>query len=169
MTGAKSGEPKSGGLTAERAAKLLGVDEKRVELLAGQGRLIQVGTSQDPRYDLNSVLAMQAENLIREMLEEAGDKRPELRAKIDTLALLQYQRGYEGAQLAELGEILKGIEKANAEAKADREQAQADREHHIAQLKEMNEAAERRLEEMRALTEGRLKHMPFGKGRRETG
>jgi hypothetical protein len=154
MTEAKSGEPKAGELSAKKAAKILGVDEKRVEILAGQGRLIQVGTPQDPRYDLDSVLSMQVEHLIRDMLEETGDKRPDLREKIDTLAMLQYQRGREAAQRADLWEVVERIEKVSAETKADRE-------HHIAQLQEMNEAAERRLEEMRALVEGRLQHIPF--------
>jgi hypothetical protein len=169
MTEGKSGEPKGGGLSLEKAAKMLGISKERVEILAGQGRLKSAETKEGTRYDLDSVLSMQAENLIREMLEEAGDKRRELQAKIDTLAVLQYQRGREGAQRAEHWEILKGIEKANAEAKADRE-------HHIAQLQEMNEASEQRLEEMRALVEemraiaeGRLRHMPSGGGRRETG
>jgi hypothetical protein len=145
MAKAKSGEPKAGELSAEKAAKILGVDEKRVEILAGQGRLIQVGTPQDPRYDLDSVLSMQAEHLIREMLEEAGDMRPELREKIDTLALLQYQRGREAAQRADLWEVVERIEKVGADVGCQ-----------MAELREMNEEskkrreeAERRLEEVR--------------------
>src|SRR5215210_2563826 len=121
MAEARSGEHKGGGLSLEKAAKMLGVDEKRVEILAEQGRLRTADTPEGPRYDLDSVLSMQAENLIREMLEKAGDERPELQAKIDTLAMLQFQRGREGTQRAEHWEILRSIEKANAEAKADRE------------------------------------------------
>jgi hypothetical protein len=160
---AKSGEHKSVGLSLETAAEMLGIDAARVKILAGQGRLRTTGPQDAPRYDLDSVLSMQAENLIREMLEEAGDKRPELRAKIDTLAMLQYQRGREGTQRAEHWEILERIEKVNPEANANTERQNAE-------LQEMNDAAERRLEEMRAMEEGVLRRLePQGRSRRETG
>jgi hypothetical protein len=97
MTEAKPEDHKGSGLSLKEAAEMLGLGAARVKILASQGRLRQGGTEDSPRYDLDSVLSMQAENLIREMLEEAGDKQPGLRAKIDTLALLQYQRGREGA------------------------------------------------------------------------
>jgi hypothetical protein len=158
MTEAKSGEHKGGGLSAEKAAKMLGISAERVEILAGQGRLRSADTQEGTRYDLDSVLSMQAENLIREMLEEAGGKHPNLREKIDTLAMLQYQRGREGAQRSEHWEIVERLEEVGA--KLGRR---------IEELQEMNDAAERRMEEMRAMTEGRLRHMPSGEGRRRTG
>jgi flagellar biosynthesis/type III secretory pathway protein FliH len=187
---ASAGEHKDGGLSLEKVAKMLDISEDKVKILAGQGRLRKADTQEDECYDFESVFFMQAENLIREMQEEAGDKHPKLREKIDTLALLQYQRGhfrgyqagYQAgyragdqeflAQLEKLEEnvvnmnrqLLERIEKLE-EISATIERRGAER---LAQIEQMNEAAERRLEEMRAMKEGALHRLPRDQGTRKS-
>jgi predicted transcriptional regulator len=132
------------GLSPEEAAKMLGVSASRVAILAGQGRLKARGETDETRYDLDSVLSMQAEDLIREMLEEAGDENPKLREKVETLAAVQYQRGREASQRAEHWEMLERIEKADKKIEAQ-------------------------LAEMHAMEEGQLCRMSPKEGERETG
>lgn len=82
------GRPKvhrDAGLSAKKAAELLGVCKDSVEVLVGQGRLKAEGDPDARRCALDSVLSMQAEGLIRGMLEEAGDENPSRRSKIETL------------------------------------------------------------------------------------
>ena len=176
MAKAEPGGSDVGRLSLKKAAEMLGMDEDKVKILASQGRLKDAETQEGTRYDLDSVLSMQAENLIREMHEEAGDKLPKLRGKIDTLAMLQYQRGREGKQRAEHWEILERIEKLSAENGvyferriAKMEEMNDAAERRSAELQEMNNAAERRLEEMRALVEGRLRRMPGRESEETTG
>lgn len=123
---------------------MLGVSASRVAILAGQGRLKARGETDETRYDLDSVLSMQAEDLIREMLEEAGDENPKLREKVETLAAVQYQRGREASQRAEHWEMLERIEKADKKIEAQ-------------------------LAEMHAMEEGQLRRMSPKEGERETG
>jgi hypothetical protein len=84
-------------ISAERAAERLGVSKKRLRILAAQGRLEEEpgegGEEGELRYDLKSVMRLEAENLIREMIEEAHKSCPQLASKIETLAVHQYMRG----------------------------------------------------------------------------
>ena len=150
------GEPKGrreSGLSAEKAAEMLGVSTTRVEILAAQGRLKEGREPDAPRYDLDSVLSMQAEDLIRGMLAQAGGKDPKLREKIETLAALQYQRGREAADRAEHWEMLERMDTlVERTEKATRE--------YLEEVREMNAAAESRMAEMRAMEEGLLRRMP---------
>jgi hypothetical protein len=161
MTEAKSGMQRDTGLSLEKAAKMLGVSTARVKILAGQGRIKEGGDPDAPRYDLDSVLSMQAEDLIREMLEGAGEKNPKLREQIETLAGLQYQRGREAADRSEHWEIVERMEKVNE----DSERQVADMQKILDEFLQMDKAAERRMEEMRAMEEGRLRRMPPGERR----
>lgn len=142
-------EQRDGGISLEKAAKVLDISTDRVVILAEQGRLKTAGKADDTRYDVESVLSMKAENLIREMHAEAGDKQPKLRAKIDTLAALQFQRGREAKQHSEHWELMERIDAR------------------VAELTEMNEAAakrnedmERRHQEMMAKEQGLLRRIP---------
>ena len=153
----RSKERRATGLTAKEAAELLGVDTGRVAVLAGQGRLKRDGgTADEPHYDLDSVTSMQVENLIREMLEEAGEKAPELREKIDKLATLQYYRGRLASEQAELWEMLEHGEKANEEAARQI----AEQREMLEELRETEADMERQINELRAMEEGQLRRMP---------
>jgi hypothetical protein len=95
------------------------------------------------------------------MLEGAGEKNPKLREQIETLAGLQYQRGREAADRSEHWEIVERMEKVNE----DSERQVADMQKILDEFLQMDKAAERRMEEMRAMEEGRLRRMPPGERR----
>ncbi len=71
-------------ISAERAAETLGVSKERLRILAAQGRLEEErGEDGELRYEIKSLMRMEAEDLIREMIEEAEKSCPRLASKIE--------------------------------------------------------------------------------------
>jgi hypothetical protein len=90
---------------AEMAAKQLGVAEDRLNNYVLQGRLEMWSEGKDPRYSVESVLRLNAEDLLRGILERAQRSCPEICSDVEKLAGVQFVRG----QLAEHADVLREV------------------------------------------------------------
>jgi hypothetical protein len=78
---------------AEVAAKQLGVAEDRLSNYVLQGRLEMWREGKDERYSVESVLRLNAEDLLRGILEQAQVSCPDICSDVEKLAGIQYVRG----------------------------------------------------------------------------
>jgi hypothetical protein len=141
MSNGKTQAEKDLALSLKQTANILGVNEERVRLLDGQGRLEAVPGGGEPSYDLASVYRMMGEDLLRSTTAIAAKKCPELVDDIEQLAMVQYARGMRtGAgtvaapRLEMLKEALKKLEEAVEEDEKLRAEILAMKEDHKATL-----------------------------------
>jgi hypothetical protein len=87
---------------AEMAAKQLGVAEEKLSNYVLQGRLEMWHEGNDVRYSVGSVLRLNAEDLLRGILERAHRSCPEICSDVEKLAGIQFVRG----QLTEHADVL---------------------------------------------------------------
>ena len=99
---------------AEMAAKQLGVAEERLSNYVLQGRLEMWREGEDVRYSVESVLRLNAEDLLRGILERAQRSCPEICFDVEKLAGVQFVRG----QLAEQADVLHEVEGLDAKVLA---------------------------------------------------
>jgi hypothetical protein len=92
------GSVRQASLSAEQAAKQLGVTEDRLSMLFAQGRLETWGEEDNQRFSVESVLRLKSEDLLRRILERAEDGCPEICTDVEQLAAIQFQRGDLSAQ-----------------------------------------------------------------------
>lgn len=96
---------------AEMAATQLGVSEDRLSNYVLQGRLDMWHEGKDVRYSVESVLRLNAETLLRGILERAQASCPEICSDVEKLAGIQFVRG----QLAEQADVRR--EEVDSDAK----------------------------------------------------